>query len=151
MVVSGKDNFPKVKTVALGLKGWVQLSGTTVQVLAPEPYFSTCFKETEGKLGRCLPGILSTYHTKEFSSSPEPHPTWAISMLTALGLSSWSVRHQGTLEKPFSKCLLPATLNLPELFLGPEQANLGIILGPDTGRSCGEVEMLGVEKAEGVN
>lgn len=94
---------------------------------------------------------MSTYHTKEFSSSPEPLPTWAISMLTALGLSSWSVRHQVTLEKPFSESLVPVTLNLTELFLGPELANWGIILGPDTGRACGEVEMLGVEKAEGVN
>lgn len=67
-------------------------------------------------------------------------------MPTALGLSSWSVRHQVTLEKPFSESLLPVTLNLTEVFLGPEQANEGIILGPDTGRACGEVEMLGVEK-----
>lgn len=72
-------------------------------------------------------------------------------MFTALGLSSWSVRHQVTLEKPFSESLLPVTLNLTELSLELDQANLGIILWPDTGRSCGEVEMLWVEKAEGVN
>lgn len=72
-------------------------------------------------------------------------------MPTALGVFSWSVRHQETLEKPFSESLLPVTLNLTELLLGPEQANEGIILGPDTGRACGEVEVLGVEKAEGVN
>lgn len=62
-------------------------------------------------------------------------------------------RHQVTLEKPFSESLLPVTLNLTELSLGPEHASLGIILWPDIGRSCGEVEMqdLLVKKAEGVN
>lgn len=38
-----------------------------------------------------------------------------------------------------------------ELFLGPGRAPLGVVPWPCEVRSCGEVEMLGVGKAEGVN
>lgn len=147
--MSGKDDFPKDKTVDPGLKGWIQLSGTIVELL--DRVILLHLLPGNGQLGRCLLGIMSTHHPEEFSSSPEPQPTWAIRVLTALGLSSWSVRHQVTLETPFPESLLPGTANLTEPFLGAESATLGIIPWPDTGRSCGEAEMLGVEKAEGVN
>lgn len=147
LVVSSKDDFPKEKTADLSLKCWVQLNGTILYLLAPESCFSTCFKETEGKLGRRLPGVISTDHTEDFSSSSQPHPRWTVGSLTYLDLPSWAVLDTRYPQRSPSESLLSVTANLPaasrgtDLFLGLRSGILGIIPWPCTGGNagCGKV------------
>lgn len=109
-------------------------------IVSPESYFSTSFKETEGKLGRCLPVMMPTHHTvlqlsRATSSMGSQHANCVGPLLV-----------QCQTLCVFGEAILWVTVNLTaasrgtELLLGSEQATLGIISGPCTGRSCGEVE-----------